>query len=230
MVIVAVADGFRPQPCSGRRGCNRATHAAFGRMFDIMNALAPHGRRGLSRRAIPWTQDTIAGRTSLARRRRSDYTSRERRTRNPLRFRRERLRSAARDIRACSPVFPVSGTCRLRSPRSSGSAFSARLHDLRWRPVRNGKRDRDWHSRRRRRRLGHRRRRRFCNRGRGSRSGSRRSWCGRRRGRRRRNVDSPRRKQGQRIDIRLVVAGPDAQVHVRHLVLGNTGWAGFCQR
>jgi hypothetical protein len=60
-----------------------------------------------------------------------------------------------------------------------------------------------------------------CGRGRGHRWGSRgrRLSCGRRLGRRRRAGGAPRRKEAERVDVRLGGADTDAEVHVGHRVL-----------
>jgi hypothetical protein len=69
-----------------------------------------------------------------------------------------------------------------------------------------------------------------CRRARGCRRGGRRRWirCGRRLGRDRRvGGCAARRKQVERVDVRLGDADPDAEVHVGHRVLRLAGRAGI---
>ena len=67
-----------------------------------------------------------------------------------------------------------------------------------------------------------------CGRGRGRRG---RGWCGSWRGRRRgcrwRAGGSPRRKERERIDVRVTVAHANPEVDVRHVVLRVSGWSGL---
>ena len=103
------------------------------------------------------------------------------------------------------------------------------------RPRRRGRssrRSRRLHVRRLKRRgsglLRHRRRGdgRGCrDRRRGRRRSGLRGWGGRRRGCRRRVGGNPRRKQGQWIDVRVVVSDAHTEMDVRHIVLRLSGWA-----
>jgi hypothetical protein len=68
-----------------------------------------------------------------------------------------------------------------------------------------------------------------CPSGRRTRRG-RRLRCGRRLGRRGRAGSAPRRKQAERVDVRLRSADPDAEVHIGHGVLRLPGWARLRER
>jgi hypothetical protein len=72
------------------------------------------------------------------------------------------------------------------------------------------------------------RRRRSRGGSRGSRRG-RRIRCGRRLGRGWRGGSATRRKEAERVDVGLGGADPNAEVHVRHLVLGLSGRASCCE-
>lgn len=56
------------------------------------------------------------------------------------------------------------------------------------------------------------------------------SRCGRRRGARRRGGGAPRRKQTERVDVRLVRAGTDPEMDVGHVVLGVSRRPGLGER
>jgi hypothetical protein len=116
-----------------------------------------------------------------------------------------------------------------RRPRGSGVGerigrqglpFTCRYVRLRPRFGRHGRarvRLRDGRRRRRSRRRDGRRRRRG------------RFRCGRRLGRGRRVGRATRRKELERVDVRLGVTDPYAEVHVRHVVLRLPGRAGLCE-
>ena len=71
-------------------------------------------------------------------------------------------------------------------------------------------------------------RRRRCGRGLWRRSrGWRGNWRGRRRGCRWRAGGSPRRKERERIDVRVTVADANPEVDVGHVVLRVSGWSGL---
>jgi hypothetical protein len=136
-----------------------------------------------------------------------------------------RLRGHVARAGGGSPAVALAAL-RLLPGRRDGPAGSAHLGSgRRWYRTRRGLELRNRRPGRRR----HGRRR--CRRGRRGRRGlgngcGRRGGCGlgfrcgRRRGRRR-GGGSPRREQRERIDIRVAVADADAEVDVRHVVLGD---------
>jgi hypothetical protein len=116
---------------------------------------------------------------------------------------------------------------RLVDRDSIGRPFLVRPYvRLRSEPCRLGRGARSRLRRLRRRRW----RGRGCRSGRRWRRGRLRSWGGRRRGCRGRVGGSPRRKQRQRIDVRVVVPDTHAEMNVRHSVLRLSGRSGLCNR
>lgn len=98
--------------------------------------------------------------------------------------------------------------------------FTCRDRHIRLRPGRRGRCGTGLRNGRRRSRNG-------CRAGRRRRSG--RFRCGRRLGRGRRVGSATRRKELERVDVRLRVTDPNAEVHVRHRVLHLPGRTGLGQ-
>lgn len=152
------------------------------------------------------------------------------------------LRDTRGRVRALQKA-PVAVTARRspgctgrRSRSSDGIAVSRRIRGRRRRSGRTRSPTWSWTRSRTRARsrsrsrsgLGCGNRRRRCGRGRGRRSrGWRGDWRGRRRGCRRRVGGSPRRKERERIDVRVTVADTNPEVDVRHVVLRVSGWSGL---